>query len=182
MFSTETFEPAECPTKENPLERTKAWLDEDVEVVPYPKHEMNYENNSSGDTDHSVSNARHKHKKTNKKHKTISNKDIQELEKALSKTSQNKTSNKCKTKRENKNKKKTSSTRISKKAARKKSSYNSLVKNPSGKYSSAEYENYVVRTKRKSEDHQCLNMAASKPASTVFFIRAFLSRFCSIFC
>ncbi|XP_026728682.1 uncharacterized protein LOC113494504 isoform X3 [Trichoplusia ni] len=166
VFSSEVFVPEQPPPKVSPLERTKAWLDEDVEVVPYPKHDVTYEQNiSSGDTDHSHTNARHKHKKSGKKHKATNNKEIKESEPPLCKPSQSKSSNtKYKIKRELKNKKKSSGTRISKKVLnKKKSSYSSLFKNAGGKHSSTGYESYIVKPNKKSDEVQYKNKAAAKP-------------------
>lgn len=161
--------PEQSPPKVSPLERTKAWLDEDVEVVPYAKHDVTYEQNiSSGDTDHSHTNARHKHKKSGKKHKATNNKEIKESEPPLCKPSQSKSSNtKYKIKRELKNKKKNSGTRISKKVLnKKKSSYSSLFKNAGGKPG---YESYIVKPNKKCDEVQYKNKAAAKPASFIFY-------------
>ncbi|XP_063891069.1 uncharacterized protein LOC110379170 [Helicoverpa armigera] len=158
VLSTEDFQNAEPPVDENPLERTKAWLNEEVEEVPYPKHEVNYEHISSGDTDHSVANARHNHKKSGKKHKKNINKDSKESD--IFKKTLSKTSNKLKIKGDDK-KKKNSNTRVTKKLPKKKPSFNSLAKNTGIKYSSADCDNYVGSKMNKEQNS--FNVTASKP-------------------
>uniref|UniRef100_A0A2A4JR26 Small RNA 2'-O-methyltransferase n=1 Tax=Heliothis virescens TaxID=7102 RepID=A0A2A4JR26_HELVI len=160
VLSTEEFVNAESPTDENPLERTKAWLDEDVEEAPYSKLEVNYEHISSGDTDHSVTNARHKHKKSGKKHKNKKNILEDSKESDTFKTCVSKTSNKLKIKRDDK-KKKNFNTRVSKKVPKKKPSFNSLAKNTGNRYSSADCDNYVGS--KRNKEQKSLNVTASKP-------------------
>ncbi|KAJ8734592.1 hypothetical protein PYW08_013842 [Mythimna loreyi] len=156
VFSTEAFENTETPDT-NPLERTKAWLAEDVE--PYPEHEINYEDINSDDTDNSISNVRHKHKKTTKKEKA-SNKSILESTADPCKPTLSKTSCKYKVKREFK---KHNKPQVIKKVARKKSNCTKLVENPANQYSSVVYDNYMLGSKRSDRAHQTVNVAAAKP-------------------
>ncbi|KAJ8734235.1 hypothetical protein PYW07_014786 [Mythimna separata] len=167
IFSTEAFETADTNT--NPLERTEAWLAEDLEVEPYPTREINYEDTNSDD---SASNMRHKHKISIKKEKT-SNKNIRDSVADQEKASNNnilesvidpsktisKTSCKYKIKREFNNKKHNKTQKV----ARKKSSCKNVVENPIDQYSSIVYDNYVLGSKRSDHGPQTLNVAAAKP-------------------
>lgn len=159
VFSTEAIITPESTPGANPLERTKAWLAEDIEVDPYPKHDINYESVSSGDTDDSVSKMKHKHKKSIKKHKT-SNKNIREPVATPCKTISSKTSCKFNIKREYR---KHSKTQITKKVARKRSNYTNMFETP--EYSSADYDSYVVESRRRDMRRHTLNVEATKPAS-----------------
>ncbi|CAH1643663.1 unnamed protein product [Spodoptera littoralis] len=162
VFSTENFECTVSPTvDENPLERTKAWLDDDIEDITFSKHELNYETISSGDTDHSLTNTRHKLKKASKRQK-INKKDSKEFKTDSKLSSPSKDSSKFKIKRDDKHKKKNGNTKTMKKTPKKKPSYNTLIKN---QYSSSEYDSYPMNTKRKNKENQSFNVSASKPAS-----------------
>ncbi|XP_022823813.1 uncharacterized protein LOC111354527 isoform X2 [Spodoptera litura] len=161
VFSTENFECTVSPTvDENPLERTKAWLDDDIEDTTFSKHELNYENISSGDTDHSPTNTRQKPKKASKRQK-INKRDSKEFKAESKLSSPSKVSFKFKIKRDDKHKKKNGNTKTMKKTPKKKPSYNTLIKN---QYSSSEYDSYPINnTKRKNKENQSFNVSASKP-------------------
>ncbi|KAH9645784.1 hypothetical protein HF086_012511 [Spodoptera exigua] len=160
VFSTENFVIAESPPiNDNPLERTKAWLDDDIEATTFPKHEVNYENISSGDTDHSLTNTRHKQKKSNKR-QNINKKDFKESNADSKFSLHSKVSSKFKIKRDDKHKKKNGNTKPTKKLPKKKPSYNTLIKK---QYSSPEYDTYAVKSKRKSKENHSFNVSASKP-------------------
>ncbi|XP_013183355.2 uncharacterized protein LOC106129367 isoform X1 [Amyelois transitella] len=112
--------------EESKLQRIQAWVDEDLEVVPYPNHDVRLI--SSGDTDHSTTNmTRHKLKKMSRKRKLtlIAYPDKQET-KIHKKSHPKTTENKTKTKIQEKNKKNKS--KLFKKASPKRSSYCLLVK------------------------------------------------------
>lgn len=163
VFSTESFCTEEAfktlePTPNaNPLERTEAWLAEDVDMKPYPQHDMDYEDISSGDTDHSSSKIRQKHNKSMKKHKT-SNKNMRDT---IVAQTVSKTSCKYKIKREFR---KNSKTRFEN-TARKRSNNTNIVHNSEGVYLATEYDKCVVGAKRIDTVNPISNVAASKPAS-----------------
>ncbi|XP_050553191.1 uncharacterized protein LOC118262371 isoform X2 [Spodoptera frugiperda] len=160
VFSTENFKRADSPhVEENPLERTKAWLDDDIEDTSFPEHEVNYENISSGDTDHSLTNTRHKLKKASKRQK-INKKDSKEFKADSKLSSPSKVSSKFKIKRDDKHKKKNGNTKNTKKIPKKKPNYSALIKN---QYSSSDYDSYPVQSKRKSNENQSFNVSATKP-------------------
>ncbi|XP_053600608.1 uncharacterized protein Hen1 isoform X2 [Plodia interpunctella] len=111
--------------EESKLQRIQAWVDDDIEVVPYPNHDVRLI--SSGDTDQSATNmTRHKFKKMSRKRKLtlISFPDKQDS-KIRKKTLQQKSSPENNTNIQENNK--TSKSKL-KKAASKKSSYCLLVK------------------------------------------------------
>ncbi|XP_063828933.1 uncharacterized protein LOC135078262 [Ostrinia nubilalis] len=148
---------------DTPLSRTQAWLEEDVKVVRYPKHSAH--GISSGDTDHSVNNVvRFKNKKSHRKHKISADVkeadlDVKRRKRSASKTSYDK--HKSKNVDKNKNKDKTSKTRLIKKVAKKKSSYNILIKSCSTKVSTANFGN-IVKSKRNLKPN-VMQPSASKP-------------------
>lgn len=150
------------PQKADRIERTKAWLNVDVKINPYHNKDMHYDNISSEDTD-STANVRHKQKRS--KHMTLSN---DEIAPPICTNTPSKTSfKKYKSKREDK-KKKASSTRITKKVARKISGHHN-IKNNGSKYAVVDYERCVVRPKRRSKENRCLTMRATKPVSSPIF-------------
>lgn len=134
---------------ETPLTRTQAWLEEDVNVVRYPK--QNSFGISSGDTDQSINNiSRFKNKKYQRKHKSNDMKetdlDVKRRKRSTSKASFEK--HRTKNVEKPKNKDKASKTRILKSVVKEKSSYNILIKTCSKKISSASFGNVPVRSKR----------------------------------
>ncbi|CAB3259144.1 unnamed protein product [Arctia plantaginis] len=140
----------------NPMERTKAWLDVDVEVAPYHNQEMNSEKNSLLESN-SVSNTLHKKEKL--EGECIANK---EMESPICLTPSSKTSSsKYKFKREDK-KRKTSSTRVTKKVTKRICPNYNIVKNSDSK-NPGSYDSYIIRPKRKTKENQCLTMRSSKP-------------------
>lgn len=154
------LDPTDEKTK---LERTQAWLEDDLELVPYPNHDMNFDDISSGDTEHSTSLSRY-YKKSYKRYKT--KKQCIELKCVICKRSHSK----CFQKDSKKNKKikdNTSKTKIIKKVSKKKSSYNSLFKDCSDKHVSVDYRHYRVKPRKK--EYESLQPTASKPVS--YFIR-----------
>lgn len=119
------FNPADEKMK---LERTQAWLEVDLEVIPNSEHGINFNNDilvdSTGDTEHSTSLTKY-YKKCFKRYKP--KKHCIELKCVICKRSHSK----C-FKQENKKDKKVkdnpSKTRIIKKVSRKKSNYSNLSK------------------------------------------------------
>lgn len=149
------------PTNEKTkLERTQAWLEEDLELVPYPNPDLNFDNDiSSGDTEHSTSLSRY-YKKTYKRYKP--KKQCIELKCVVCKRSHSKVFGR-ESKKDKKVKEKTSKTKVIKKVSRKKSSYNNLFKDNSNKYASVDYRHYKVKPRKK--EYQSLQPTASKPVS-----------------
>ena len=168
VFSTEAIITPDSTHDAITFERTKAWLAEDLGVEPYPKHDMNYDSVSSGDTDNSVSKMKHKHKKSIKKRKA-SNKNIREPVASPSKTITTKSSCKFNIKREHR---KHSKTQVTKKVAKKRSNYTNMVETP--EYSSADYDSYVAGSRTVDIERHTLNRVATKPVSCL--LTKFLSR------
>ncbi|KOB73806.1 Uncharacterized protein OBRU01_10130, partial [Operophtera brumata] len=149
------FDPANEKMK---LKRTQAWLEDDLEVVSYPDHGINFDNDiSSGDTEHSTSLTRY-YKKSFKRYKP--KKQSIELKCVICKTSHSKSFG-----RESKKKKKvknySSKTRIIKKESRKKSSYKNLLKDSNNKHASDGYRHYAAKPLKN--EYNVLQPTASKP-------------------
>ncbi|KAM3966666.1 hen1 methyltransferase [Aphomia sociella] len=131
--------------EETTLQRTQAWVDDDVEIVPYPNHDT-VAIISSGDTDHSLSNlVRYRLKKSYKRQKIFNIKQINELDTKLHKKSHRASHGKDRKmkKEDNKNRDKTGKM----KKEKKKCSYNVLVKSCSNQISSINIDGF--KSKRK---------------------------------
>lgn len=144
----------------NPMERAKAWLAVDVDVVPCHNQKMNSGNNNALDSDNVPNTLR---KQEELEDKCIENK---EMESPTCLTPSSKTSSsKYKFKREEK-KRKTISTRVTKKVTKRICPNYNVVKNSDSINPSS--DSYIIRPKRKTKENQCLTMRASKPVTSDF--------------
>ncbi|KAJ0180985.1 hypothetical protein K1T71_003070 [Dendrolimus kikuchii] len=154
IFDGKAYAPKFLNTDETNLERTQAWVEEDIEVVSYPYHD-NFKN-SSGFTE--IDN--YKYKETHRSCKVGQWDNCEDTDVVLRKKYKRKVTQGTKVKNEDKRKGKSSNSKIVKKVSQKKSSCRNLFRNSSNKLVTKEYGNYGLRVKRTKERHRS---PSSKP-------------------
>ncbi|XP_052754610.1 uncharacterized protein LOC113522915 [Galleria mellonella] len=150
--------------EETKLQRTQAWVDDDVEIVPCPNHDTVVVISSGGDTDHSFPNTvRFKVKKLHKRQKKYNFKNSYESNGKCSKGIVSNKQHKQNKERKNKIRDKTNKMKLTKKAPKDKSSYRNLTKSYNNEVFSTDLSGFKTKSKRKIKEHSKLQSNISKP-------------------